>query len=109
MRKHLEICFELGYTVEDMTEFYNRLVELFGYAGSVEREKDGQVKDFKVQTDFGVLELNFEKNVLRLQIRDSGELLSEEIWKLYNILKRASVIRSDKTWCVKVSYVFEVV
>lgn len=109
MRKHLEICFELGYTVEDMTEFYNRLVELFGYAGSVEREKNGQVKDFKVQTDFGVLELNFEKNVLRLQIRDSGELSSEEIWKLYGILKKASVIRSDKTWCINVSHIFEVV
>ena len=109
MRKNLVICFELGYTVEDMTEFYNRLVELFGYAGSVEREKDGQVKDFKVQTDFGVLELNFEKNVLRLQIRDSGELSSEEIWKLYGILKEASVIRSDKTWCVKISHIFEVV
>lgn len=109
MRKHLEICFELGYDVEDMIEFYNKLVELFGYTGSVEREKDGQVKDFKVQTDFGVLELNFEKNVLRLQIRDSGELSSEEIWDLYGILKKASVIRSDKTWCIKVSHIFEVV
>lgn len=109
MRKHLEVCFELGYTIEDMTEFYNRLVELFGYGGYVEREKDGQVKDFKIQTDFGVLELNFEKNVLRLEIRESGELSSEEIWKLYGILKEASVIRSDKTWCVKVSHIFEVV
>lgn len=109
MRKNLKICFELGYTVEDMTEFYNKLVELFGYAGSVEREKNGQVKDFKVQTDYGVLELDFDKNVLRLEIRESGELSSEEIWKLYKILKEASVIRSDKTWYIKVSYIFEVV
>lgn len=109
MRKHLVICFEIGCTVEDMTGFYNSLVELFGYGGSVEREKDGQVTDFKVHTDCGVLRLDFEKNVLKLEMHESGELSSEEIWKLYGILKKASVIRSDITWCVKVSYVFEVV
>lgn len=109
MRKHLVICFELGYTVKDMTEFYNRLVELFGYGGSVEREKDGQVKDFKVQTDYGVLELDFEKNVLILEMRESGELSSKKIWDLYGILKEALVIRNDKTWYINISHIFEVV
>lgn len=109
MRKNLVICFELGYAVEAMTGFYNKLVELFGYGGSVERTKDGEVTDFKVHTDYGVLELDSDKNVLTLEMRKSGELSSKEIWDLYEILKKASVIRSDKTWCINVSHIFEVV
>ena len=109
MRKHLVVCFELGYTVENMTGFYNSLVELFGYGGSVERTKDGEVTDFKVHTDYGVLELDFEKNVLILEMRESGELSSEEIWVLYDTLKKASVIKGDKTWYINVSNMFEVV
>ena len=109
MRKHLVVCFELGYTVEDMTGFYNSLVELFGYGGSVERTKDGEVTGFLTHTDYGVLELDSEKNILNLDMRESGELSSEEIWVLYDTLKKASVIKGDKTWYINVSNMFEVV
>lgn len=109
MRKHLVVCFELGYTVEDMVGFYNSLVGVFGEGGCVERTKDGEVTSFKVDTDYGGLELDFEKKILRLGMRESGELSSEEIWVLYNTLKKALVIRSDKTWYIDVDYIFEVV
>ena len=33
-REHF-ICFDLGFRVDDRTEFYNRLVSLFGVGGTV--------------------------------------------------------------------------
>lgn len=113
MRKYLVICFEIGCTVEDMTGFYNSLVELFGYGGSVERTKDGEVTDFKVHTDYGVLELDSEKKVLNLDMQEAGlrinKVTSDEMWGLFDKLKKALVIKGDKTWYINVSHMFEVV
>lgn len=39
MIKYFIVCFELGYEVEDMTELYDSLTGLFGYGGTVERER----------------------------------------------------------------------
>ena len=64
MIKYFIVCFELGYEVEDMTELYDSLTGLFGYGGTVEREKDGKVTGFKLQTKYGILRLDYEKKVL---------------------------------------------
>jgi len=109
MRKYFIVCFELGYEVEDMTGFYNSLTGLFGYGGTVEREKDGRVTGFKLQTKYGILRLDYEKKVLELEMPKSGGLSSEDIGELYGILKKASVIKSNKMWYIEARYMFEVV
>lgn len=109
MIKYFIVCFELGYEVEDMTELYNGLTGLFGYGGTVNRDRDGKVTGFKVQTRYGVLRLGYEKKVLELEMPKSGGLSSEDISELYGILKKASVIKSDKMWYIEARYMFEVV
>lgn len=39
----------------------------------------------------------------------SGKLSSEDIGELYGILKKASVIKSDKMWYIEAKYMLEVV
>lgn len=109
MIKYFIVCFELGYEVEDMTELYDSLTGLFGYGGTVEREKDGKVTGFKLQTKYGILRLDYEKKVLELEAPKSGRLSSEDIGELYGILKKALIVRSDKTWYIEARYMFEVV
>lgn len=109
MIKYFIVCFELGYEVEDMTELYNSLAGLFGYGGTTERTEDGRVTGFKLQTRYGVLRLGYEKKVLELEMPKSGGLSSEDIGELYGILKKASVIKSDKMWYIEAKYMFEVV
>lgn len=53
MIKYFIVCFELGYEVEDMTELYDSLTGLFGYGGTVEREKDGKVTGLSYKRSMG--------------------------------------------------------
>lgn len=105
------ICFELGYEVSDKTAFYEKLVGLFGKGGTVSRDRKEKVLDFSILTDYGTLKLDMQMMVLQLGMKysDSGKILtSESIQELYDKLKDASIVCSDKCWYIKSVNVYEI-
>ncbi|MDE7476550.1 MAG: hypothetical protein K2M91_01135 [Lachnospiraceae bacterium] len=111
MDHNYNLCFVLGYEVENKTEFHRKLVDLFGVWGTVRRNKEGEVEDFNVVTNYGIIRL-IDPKVLQLEIRIeeiSGRLTSVQIEELYRKLKDASIIQSDSPWFISSSIVFEVI
>lgn len=115
MRRHLCrlcICFDLGYIAYDKTELYDKLVKLYGVGGAVKRYRDGNVIDFEVAMRYGVLRLDMSVQVLGLDvyIADALEttvLTPDDLDGLYNELKNADIIRSDKPWYISDEHMFE--
>lgn len=115
MRKHLCrlcICFDLGYIAYDKTELYDKLVKLFGIGGAVKRYRSGEVIDFEVVMKYGVLRLDMSVQVLGLDVYIADAfsittLTSEDLDSLYNELKNADIIRSDKLWYISDKNMFE--
>lgn len=105
MRNQVCICFDLGYIVYDRTELYDKLVNLFGVGGAVRRYRSGEVIDFEVAMKYGVLRLDMSVQVLGLDVyvADAFEvttLTPEDLDGLYDKLKNADIIRSDKSWYI---------
>ena len=115
MRRHLCrlcICFDLGYIAYDKSELYDKLVNLYGVGGAVKRYRDGNVIDFEVAMRYGVLRLDMSVQVLGLDvyIADALEttvLTPDDLDGLYNELKNADIIRSDKLWYISEDNIFE--
>ena len=113
MSRDYKLCFPLGYQVENKTEFHQKLVDLFGVGGTVKRNRNGEVEDFNVDTDYGIIRL-IDLKVLQLDIKIdedyfSGKLTSVQIEELYQKMKDASIIQSDSPWFISSGIVFEVV
>ena len=96
----------------DKTELYDKLVNLYGVGGAVKRYRDGNVIDFEVAMRYGVLRLDMSVQVLGLDvyIADALEttvLTPDDLDGLYNELKNADIIRSDKLWYISEDNIFE--
>lgn len=94
MNHNYNLCFPLGYQVGNKTEFHRKLLDLFGVWGTVRRNKEGEVEDFNVVTDYGIIRL-IDPKVLQLEIKIeeiSGRLTSVQIDELFRKLKDASII-----------------
>ena len=110
IQKHY-ICFDIGSKVSDKTAFYDKLVGLFGRGGTVSRDRSEKVIDFKILTDYGTLELDWDLEALQLSMKcsDDGIILTgDDIQALYDKLKDASIICSDKCWYIKSVNVHEI-
>lgn len=112
MRYQVCICFDLGYIVYDKTDLYDKLVKLFGVGGAVKRYRSGEVINFEVAMSYGVLSLDIGAQVLGLDvcIEDAfgiTTLTPEDLDGLYNKLKNADIIRSDKSWYISERNMFE--
>lgn len=112
MRYQVYICFDLGYIVYDKTELYDKLVKLFGVGGAVKRYRSGEVIDFEVAMKYGVLRLDMSVQILGLDVYIADAfgittLTSEDLDGLYNKLKNADIIRSDKSWYISEKNMFE--
>lgn len=106
MRYRVCICFDLGYIV------YDKLVKLFGVGGAVKRYRSGEVIDFEVAMNYGVLRLDVGVQVLGLDVYiadafGATTLTPEDLDGLYNKLKNADIIRSDKPWYISEKNMFE--
>ena len=112
MRYQVYICFDLGYIVYDKTELYDKLVKLFGVGGAVKRYRSGEVIDFEVAMKYGVLRLDMSVQILGLDVYIADAfgittLTSEDLDGLYNKLKNADIIRSDRSWYISENNMFE--
>ena len=99
------ICFDLGFKVEDRTEFYNKMVSLFGVGGTVSRNRRGEVLDFSVLIDQGVLRLGSSYNTLELRLdsSDSGVIVTaSQLNALHDQLKAHLGIVKDYPWYIRV-------
>lgn len=83
--QEVRVCFELGNKVKNMTELHQRLVDLFGVGGMVERDMDGNVIDFKVLFEYGTIALNYYHDALELDVKDM--ITSKQIQGLSEKLK----------------------
>ncbi|MCM1219618.1 MAG: hypothetical protein NC548_34490 [Lachnospiraceae bacterium] len=95
------VCFDIGYRVEDLTDFRDRLVDLFGIGGTVTHDRKGRVTKFDVLMECGTLDLSLNGEILELDMDSCGydvELSSETIQDLYKKLKDNGIITSDKPW-----------
>lgn len=111
MSRDYKLCFPLGYLVENKTEIHQKLGDLFGVCGTVRRNREGELEDFNVVTDYGIIRL-IDPKVLQLEIKIeeiSGRLTSVQIEELYRKLKDASIIQSDSPWYISSNIVFEVI
>lgn len=111
MNHNYNLCFDLGYQVGNKTEFHRKLLDLFGVWGTVRRNREGEVEDFNVVTDYGIIRL-IDPKVLQLEIKIeeiSGRLTSVQIEELYRKLKDASIIQSDSPWYISSNIAFEVI
>ena len=109
-REHF-ICFDLGFRVDDRTEFYNKLVSLFGVGGTVTRNRRGEVQDFSILTDQGVLRLGSSCNTLELKLAssDSGMIVTaSQLNALHDQLKAHLGIVKDYPWYIRVVSVYRV-
>lgn len=107
-REHF-ICFDLGFRVDDRTEFYNKLVSLFGVGGTVTRNRRGEVLDFSILTDQGVLRLGSSCNTLELKLNssDSGVVITaSQLNALHDQLKGHLGIVKDYPWYIRVVNVY---
>lgn len=112
MRNQVYICFDLGYIVYDKTELYDKLVKLFGVGGAVRRYRSGEVIDFEVAMDYGVLRLDIGVQVLGLDVYIADAfgvvtLTPADLDGLYDRLKNADIIRSNKSWYISWENMFE--
>ena len=112
MRYQVYICFDLGYIAYDKTELYDKLVKLFGVGGAVKRYRSGEVIDFEVAMKYGVLRLDMSVQILGLDVYIADAfgittLTSEDLDGLYNKLKNADIIRSDRSWYISENNMFE--
>ena len=86
--------------------------EVSALGGAVKRYRDGNVIDFEVAMRYGVLRLDMSVQVLGLDvyIADALEttvLTPDDLDGLYNELKNADIIRSDKLWYISEDNIFE--
>ncbi|MDE6621561.1 MAG: hypothetical protein K2K74_13980 [Lachnospiraceae bacterium] len=110
MREHI-ICFDLGFKVDDRTEFYNKLVSLFGVGGTVSRNRRGEVLDFSILVDQGVLRLGSSYNTLELKLdgSDAGLIVTaSQINALHDQLKAHLGIVKDYPWYIRVVNVYRI-
>lgn len=99
------ICFPLGKEIENETELYDKLVREFGVGGMVRRDVTGNVVDFEVVMDYGVLRLGTNSIVLRLGLDRYGEIFEgiltiEEISALHERLKVCIGVETDRQWYI---------
>lgn len=95
--QEVRVCFELGNKVKNMTELHQRLVDLFGVGGMVERDMDGNVIDFKVLFEYGTIVLNYYHDALELDVKDM--ITSEQIQGLSEKLKGIRCYLRKYTFC----------
>lgn len=121
MGNRYNICFVLGYQIEDKTEIHRKLVDLFGVGGVVSRDQKGCVLNFNVETDYGILYLSRDSGVLLLDIAGVTEadgiissvvkpdalITSVDIENMHKKLRDSSVIQSDKPWFFSFNSYFE--
>ena len=99
------ICFDLGFRVGDKTEFYNKMVSLFGVGGTVSRNRRGEVLDFSILIDYGVLKLGSNLNTLELKINQSETsviVTASQMNALHDQLKAHLGIVKDYPWYIRV-------
>ncbi len=80
-----------------MTELHQRLVDLFGVGGMVERDMDGNVIDFKVLFEYGTIALNYYHDALELDVKDM--ITSKQIQGLSEKLKGIRCYLRKYTFC----------
>ncbi|MDE7476549.1 MAG: hypothetical protein K2M91_01130 [Lachnospiraceae bacterium] len=105
------ICFDLGYQVENLTDFRDRLVDMFGIGGTVKHDRSGEVKDFDVLMEYGTLRLDSSRKVLELNMdsSDYGTIISsEDIQTLYKKLRDSEIITGNKPWFLEKRNVYEI-
>lgn len=105
------ICFDLGYQVEDLTDFRDRLVDMFGIGGTVKHARNGDVLEFDVLMEYGTLNLDLSKKVLQLNMdsSDYGTIISsEDIQTLYKKLRDSEIITGNKPWYLEKRNVYEI-
>ena len=95
--QEVRVCFELGNKVKNMTELHQRLVDLFGVGGMVERDMDGNVIDFKVLFEYGTIALNYYHDALELDVKDM--ITSKQIQGLSEKLKGIRCYLRKYTFC----------
>lgn len=108
--EHL-VCFDLGFRVYDRTEFYNKLVSLFGVGGTVTRNRRGEVLDFSILTDHGLLRMGNSCNTLELKLEssDAGTIVTaSQLNALHDLLKAHLGIVKDYPWYIRVVNVYRV-
>lgn len=95
--QEVRVCFELGNKIKNMTELHQRLVNLFGVGGMVERDMDGNVIDFKVLFEYGTIVLNYYHDALELDVKDI--ITSEQIQGLSEKLNSIRCYLRKYTFC----------